>query len=980
MQIPKRLAYVLERDQALDGAVKLSMSQFEPWIKHSNLPFFPEYTKHDIEHIEAVLLTATSLIRDEAWESITPGDAAVLVLAVLLHDCAMHLSEDGFAFLLSEGRREKAVEGMADPPWHILWEDFYGEASRFDGRKLHRLFGDTQPVRRPPLNPNEMTKKDRLLIGEFLRRHHPRLAQEIAFFGVPTTGEKSLVLEGLSGSAIHIAGLSGIVARSHGANVRAYLPYLQAHFDIRQFKGAHPVFLMTLLRVADYVQIQAERAPAQVLLVRKLASPASQGEWKAHHAIKDVRHTHEDPEALFVDAFPEDINTFFRVQSWLRGIQEELDASWAVLGEVYGRYEGLNRLGLILRRVRSTIDDPRAFSKRVAYLPVKAAFRGSDPDLLKLLIEPLYGKHPEVGFRELIQNAVDAVRELEHYWEEVPDVRNVPQPLQESDVLVTVENGTAGEAWVTVSDKGIGMSEKTIIDYFLTAGASFRRSEDWRKMFETSGGKSKVLRAGRFGVGALATFLVGPEIEVSTRHADESEGIQFKACIEGDTIELRRINRPVGTTIRIRISDSLGEQLGEAGKRYAQAPVNHIDWDWYCLTRPSLVRTVFGAELAQKHRLPACDRELPAEWRKISHPDYTGVLWTYSSAPVLVCNGIDIRLQRAYEGPIPEAKWGERFGLKLPNVCVFDPDGRLPLNLQRTGLAEPRYPFDETLFNEVVRDFVAFSLVFGPTTMPDNEEVLAYAGSSRRANGWSGGERGDWYFTRSGFGFLDASVLHGHGGGSFLVAILDGTGSALETLRESVSGPTIVLPHDSFRNSYLWKDYLRHIIDYAVDAHGWPKSLHQTIEGWRCGGEGILHLLKRRGGRLLVSESFWNRLVEQNIIGKRRQRLLMAQWKGAGWCLLQTGNCPETEFDFENFARCAQAADGDRSVILEYYLDRSVKPEASPVASKWLEILHSAEIPYDLNLRREKLKHAYETLSAYVRAHEATRKQKDRKR
>lgn len=183
MKIPKRLNYLLERDQELDGAVKLSVSQFEPWIKHSNLPFFPEYTKHDIEHIESVLQTAEGLIRDGAWESVTSADAAVLILAVLLHDCAMHISEDGFLSLLEPNRSKQFVVETADKPWNLLWEDFYGEASRFDGRKLISLFGDAQPVRRPPSDVNQFTKRDRLLIGEFLRRYHPRLAHEIAMFG-----------------------------------------------------------------------------------------------------------------------------------------------------------------------------------------------------------------------------------------------------------------------------------------------------------------------------------------------------------------------------------------------------------------------------------------------------------------------------------------------------------------------------------------------------------------------------------------------------------------------------------------------------------------------------------------------------------------------------------------------------------------------------------------------------------------------------
>jgi hypothetical protein len=60
-----------------------------------------------------------------------------------------------------------------------------------------------------------------------------------------------------------------------------------------------------------------------------------------------------------------------------------------------------------------------------------------------------------------------------------------------------------------------------------------------------------------------------------------------------------------------------------------------------------------------------------------------------------------------------------------------------------------------------------------------------------------------------------------------------------------------------------------------------------------------------------------------------------------------------------------------RSVIAEFYIDPSKKAEPSPVAKKWLEILAAAEIPYDPMLRRERLQHAYDELSMYIRAHEA---------
>lgn len=970
MQIPQRLAYILERDQELDGAVKLSIAQLQPWIDNSNLPFFPEYTKHDIGHIEAVLRTAVSLIRDEAWEATTPSDAGTLILAVLLHDCAMHLLEDGFISLLESGRSEQCIPGMGDKPWNVLWEDFCGEASRFDGRTLMRLFGETQPIRRPPLDPKLMTMKDRLLIGEFVRRHHPRLAQEIAMFGVPTLGDRPLAFQGLADTKEYIARLAGLIARSHGADVRSFLPCLRDHFDIRQYKGVHAVFLMTLLRVADYVQIDAERAPAQVLQVKRLTSPVSQGEWKAHHAIRDIRHTHEDPEALFIDALPEDAQTFFRVQSWVEGIQQELDDSWAVLGEVYGRYEGLNKLGLVLRRIRSTLDNIDQISGRLSYFPIRASFRGSDADLLKLLIEPLYGNRPEIGLRELIQNSVDAVLELNQYLEDVPSLRDVPLPDQVGDVVVSISKLESGDTWISVSDKGIGMTPQTIVDYFLTAGASFRRSEDWKKIFETSDGKSKVLRAGRFGVGALASFLLGPELEVSTRHVDQSEGVAFNASVETELIELRRCDRLIGTTIRIRIPESMVERL----QTHDYYDENAIEWDWYCLSHPTVTRTLNDTELLQGHHLPGSGDTLPAEWRRISHPDFEDILWSYSEVPELVCNGILIQAER--HESFPSANWNRRFGLTVPKVLVFDPDGRLPLNLQRTEHADRQYPFDAALSTDVIRDFIAYSLVYGPTRMLSSsaERLIRYNGSARHAGetGYSS-VRGDWYYTEQGFGFLDPSILETYDYKSFLVVESEAD-SGPDLLQQMISGPKIMTspPYPSYAESDRW---LRKIIEYAASSELMDDN--DLEKDWGLGGEDVLWFLNTKGARILISSNHWSRIVDGSRIRKSLRDLLMEEWKTPLWNLFTIGNCPNATFDFRSFASKSLA--GNLYAVSEFYFEPK-NATSSPIGSEWLRVLGTPEIPYDLECRRKELKHAYEELAIYVNAHEAVRAEKQRRR
>lgn len=979
MQIPKSLAYVLERDQKLDGAVKLSITQFEPWIKNSNLPFFPEYTKHDIEHIEAVLLTAAGLIHDNSWKTITPGDVATLTIAVLLHDCAMHLSEDGFYSLLELDRCDKTVAGMGDKSWNVLWEDFYSEASRFDGRRLTRLFGDAQPIRRPPIDPNQLTRKDRLLIGEFLRRHHPRLAQEISMFGVPTKGNNPLLLQGLSGEMEYIAKLAGIVARSHGTDIRTFLPHLERDFDVRQYKNVHAVFLMTVLRVADYLQIDAERAPRQILQVKQLASPVSQGEWKAHHAIKDVRNTDEDPEAIFIEALPEDIHTFLRIESWLKGIQSELDISWAVLGEVYGRYEGLNNLGLMLRRVKSSIDDADNFSRKIPYLPKKAVFKAADADLLKLLIEPLYGNVPEVGLRELIQNSVDAVRELKQYQNDVPALQKVPQLKQDADVVVSIEKIEPGKALVVVSDKGIGMTPEIITDYFLAAGASFRRSEDWRKAFENKDGKSKVLRAGRFGVGALASFLLGPEIDVITRHVEEKNGIQFKASVDSDFIELRKIDCPVGTTIKIHISEKLAKQLGDEPEyyRYEQAGEK---WDWYHLSEPLVKRVAFGKELKSKLVLPNWNEKLPLNWRKTSHPDYTAILWTYSYLTNsyqhgLFCNGIKISEHHGHHH-----EWVSRAGLYLPALSVFDPDGRLPLNLQRTQLREGEFPFNVNLLSDVIKDFIAFALVYGPADFPNTFGLdsslikLKYPGSIRGRDVYRNyGKSIDWYFTNEGFGYIDPSLFQKQKFGSALVAAISGGApDKIKYYAENIQPTYIYAAGNSISDVNGVVRSLAELGHYAT------MPLKKNAD-WGQDGMPLFNNYQRKGVRFLVSESALSTAKSKgyNRLTKKPQNALIEEIKINSWHLFKVGECPKQSFaDFNKIITTHQKNLGERSIISEIYFDYTKEALVSPVAQKWLEILKFSEIPFDLKLRREKLKHAYEELAPYIEAHEAIKKQR----
>src|SRR5262249_37293179 len=153
-------------------------------------------------------------------------------------------------------------------------------------------------------------------LGEFVRQHHARLAHEIALYGFP--GDKSDVLR-LPAELSALADLAGLVARSHNMHLRDTFDYLQEkHYGLLTCANAHPVFLMVLLRVADYLEIRNDRVNPTALDIQRLRSPISLEEHSSHLAVHEVRPADDDEEAIFVIARPPSARLFFKLQNLLK--------------------------------------------------------------------------------------------------------------------------------------------------------------------------------------------------------------------------------------------------------------------------------------------------------------------------------------------------------------------------------------------------------------------------------------------------------------------------------------------------------------------------------------------------------------------------------------------------------------------------------------------------------------------------------------
>jgi hypothetical protein len=752
IEFPQALKNLLD-GRPLQAAVRAYADQAGHIFADNKLDFFPDYTDHGTEHINRVLASAVELIPSANTQRLPPAftdkDAAVLIGATLLHDIAMHLRPVGFLALVGTDSRFKPLPWFkqeqqghkADRLWRELWLDYEREAKRFSDRKLADIIGPAS-VRQGwtfnglPKDPGEWQHNHKLVLGEFIRRHHARLAHEIAHYGFPGleagAGEHQFAALAAPGHPLQsLADLIGLAARSHGMNLRVCQAYLGSRYPrTPQPMGCAVLYPMALLRVADYLQIDRQRTPPALLKLRDPQSPVSLQEWQKHLAVLSISPA-DDPRGKMVTISPNVSHAvYLQLRELLASLQAEMDHATAVLDEAYGTRKdlGLDALGLATRRVHSNLDEP-SFRDSLPYVPERTGY-STDPNLLTLLVEPLYGKEPGVGVRELMQNSVDAVREL-HAWCEAHGkrVEELDLPDQEADVQIDFIQREDGSWFLRCTDKGIGMTADTIQNYFLRAGASFRNSPEWTKEFVDDEGKPKVLRAGRFGIGVFAIFLLGPRFRLWARHvtADETQGYYLEAEVDSREIEIQVVDRPtIGTTLAIDITDESAEFLGLKGKFSTMPQWRHLDnqTDWFCWNWPKVTRRVLcnqNEELIEQ-RNKACfnnKRPVSPEWFSIYPENFEAVYWTFKEFPEISCNGLRIGTVHGMivvgGWPWPVI-WPQGAQLKVPNIAIVDNSAALPVNIKRDGLLHWQLSFATELGRDLSLCFIAHALVCGPAS------------------------------------------------------------------------------------------------------------------------------------------------------------------------------------------------------------------------------------------------------------------------
>ena len=533
-----KLYDILQTDKKWSRKTQTVIEKIIPYLNSTEMFFFPEYTIHGYQHVNNILHIIEHLIPDDSLNKLNAKDVSFLILSVYLHDIAMFIKPDGLYKLF-----EHKI-------WKEKFKDFIKLAMRFSDIELQKIYGESKSF----IYPNDLndalnlTLRDRLTYGEFIRRNHAVLAEYIILNSFPGNSDMNLFVEFTEEEKKII----GLICKSHSMDLRSAMNESSSRL-IGKTNSYRPsnipiIYLMVLLRMGDILDMGTDRSPHILYNMQHFESILSKEEWEWNQTIDSNNFNWNVFSTLYIQSEPKNTSQFIKIKKNLLWFQQELDLSWAALCDSYG-----NEFSLSIHRITSNIfEQPELFKKKFLTQEAKLSINSN---LSKLLVEPLYHGKPFYGIRELLQNSVDAcmVRKKIEFEKGNENYEG------RIDVIIDTKNN-----YIIVKDNGIGMDEDVIVNYYLTIGSSFRNSVFWNNITSKD---ENATRTGRFGVGFLATFLLGNQANITTRHIDDEKGYCFDIMLEKENIDADRINDvEIGTIIKIKMKTSWNNLFRSSNK------------------------------------------------------------------------------------------------------------------------------------------------------------------------------------------------------------------------------------------------------------------------------------------------------------------------------------------------------------------------------------------------------------------------------
>lgn len=310
----------------------------------------------------------------------------------------------------------------------------------------------------------------------------------------------------------------------------------------------HPRKLGYVLRVCDACHLDGRRAPIFIESLRKPTGVASH-HWGAQRML--AKPYAQNGQICFTSMTPFHTNA---IDAWWTAY-DLIQAAAIELSEAEHYFSSHAVRPRVNRAAGSS--SPRALARFVrveGWEPIDARpkITAVTNVISHLGGEELYGNNLLVPIRELIQNSRDAVV-----------ARRNCENKADGWGAITVKLDTKGSAdTLTVTDTGIGMSERTMVNYLLDFGSSYWESYDCINDHPALDFQD-FTPVGKFGIGFFAIFMLGAQIKVASRTSEDTKSetrvLEFDSGIGSRPI-LRRATSTeqldeTGTEITIQLSN-----------------------------------------------------------------------------------------------------------------------------------------------------------------------------------------------------------------------------------------------------------------------------------------------------------------------------------------------------------------------------------------------------------------------------------------
>lgn len=496
------IEFIKETHTEYYGKILELRREVEEWLAY--IPnTFQHYTTHTIKHSDEIVNQISNLLfKDDDHKNpvvkLSGVEAYILVAAAYLHDAGMVTSEKEKSEILESETWKKWISG--EESREKRWNDI----------KLQR---ETNPAVSDPATRNFLADlQTRFMIAEFVRGQHHIRAGNVIELHHDKLGRIDFGNAMLRDAIAQVCVGHGL--RQHELEDNERFPESR---DIRGEK-VNLRFLAILLRLGDLLDMSETRACPLLLNAASPLPPDSLAHWSQYEAIT---HRLTAPDSIEVTAKCRNQDEDRVLRDWCQWIVEEVQNAKIVMSKAR-RHKEWQVPDAALEGDKKTIKiNPAPNAK---YIPSKWQLDFDKQAIFNLLAEDLY-KNPMVFVRELIQNALDAIRckmyedlreegkELPEYPTQVPeDFRyrySVRLSITEREKINEVSGETEKQQVLVIEDDGIGMDTDIIEKYFLQVGRSFYKSDEFRRNFQ-------FVPTSRFGIGFLSVFAASNNVSVDS--------------------------------------------------------------------------------------------------------------------------------------------------------------------------------------------------------------------------------------------------------------------------------------------------------------------------------------------------------------------------------------------------------------------------------------------------------------------------------